>query len=931
MLSPKAQLNLKHAQRYFREHLSVGDYYGQNQHVAGEWFGLSAENLGLGTFVSEREFLRLCEGSHPRTGARLTLRHNSSRRENGQQVANRRVFYDFTFSPPKSVSVVALMRDPRIVALHDRAVRMAMRELEHYAETRVRKGRQDAERLTGNIVGAAFRHDTSRELDPHLHTHCVVLNATFDPVERRWKALQAAGMYRAQKLAEAVYYHELSNGLAGLGYAVERNARDFEIKGVPASVVARFSKRRQQIDAETERLGARGELRGNVQDVRERIARDSRKRKRSESTATRLGTQWERELSRNERAALDHLRGQSASPRPADVTALLAWADEHVFERRALAEEAELLTAALRRGHGTAVDLTALRAALAQRDYVRDAHRTVLTARDVLRCELELVFAAQDGRGAHAALAPEHAPSARLSAEQHRAVQQILGSRDFIALFRGGAGTGKSFALQEVQRGLRGAGHTVLVCAPQRQQVEDLTRDGLPAQTVARFLAIPTLPDRAVVIVDEAGQIGGRQMRDLVRLVQAHRGRLILSGDTRQHGAVAASDALRAIEAYGRLKPAEIQSIRRQDPARGETFSERMTIARYRAAVKAAAAGDIAGSFDRLDRLGCIRELDERSRRDALAAEYLAARDRKESALVVAQTWSEVRAVNEAIRERLREAGQLGAGQTVTTLQAIDATLAVRRDPSFYQSGQYAFFVQRYNRFAKGEACEILGATERGLVLRKNGRRSTMSFRYADRFVVAREVPLEIAPGDRLQLKFNGRSTEGVALNNGELVTVKSFRRGGGLLVEDTTGRIKTLKPDQRLLNRGYAVTSYASQGKTVDTVLFADAASRAASNDQQWYVTISRGRKRVIVFTPDKEALRLAAHRAGARPLALEVSPLPSSNSRRALAWVQRARAVVATLQRITFLQRRRQTVSVRPDPVRPAHVRPPGVRPHL
>ena len=174
-------------------------------------------------------------------------------------------------------------------------------------------------------------------------------------------------------------------------------------------------------------------------------------------------------------------------------------------------------------------------------------------------------------------------------------------------------------------------------------------------------------------------------------------------------------------------------------------------------------------------------------------------------------------------------------------------------------------------------------------------------------------------------------STEGVALNNGELVTVKCFRRGGGLVVEDGSGRTKTLTQDQRLLNRGYAVTSYASQGKTVDTVLFADAASRAASNDQQWYVTISRGRKRVIVFTTDKEALRLAAHRAGARPLALEVSPLPSSTSRRAPAWVQRARAVVATLQRITFLQRRRQTVSVRPDPVRPAHVRPPGVRPHL
>lgn len=928
MLSPKAQLNLKQAQRYFREHLAVGDYYGQNQQAAGEWFGLGVEKLGLGIIVTEREFLRLCEGSHPKTGARLTLRHNSSRQENGQRVANRRVFYDFTFSPPKSVSVVALLRDSRIVAVHEQAVRTAMRELERYAETRVRKGRQDAERLTGNLVGAAFRHDTSRELDPHLHTHCVVLNATFDPVERRWKALQAGGMYRAQKLAEAVYYHQLSNGLVALGYAVERNTRDFEIKGVPASVVACFSKRRQQIDAEMERLRARGKLRGKVPDARERIARDSRQRKRSESTAMRLRAQWERELSPAEGAALDRLRGRSASPQPADAAALLAWADEHVFERRAVAEEAELLAAALRRGAGTAIDVTVLRTALEQRDYVRDARHTVLTARDVLRSELELVFAAQDGRGRHAALAPEHVSAARLSAEQRRAVAQILGSRDFITLFRGGAGTGKSFTLEEVQRGLRGAGHVVLVCAPQRQQVEDLARDGLPAQTVARLLAAATLPDRAIVLVDEAGQIGGRQMRDLVRLVEAHRGRLILSGDTRQHGAVAASDALRAIEAFGRLKPAEIQTIRRQDPARGETFSARMTIARYRAAVKAAAAGDIVGSFDRLDRLGCIRELEERSRRDVLAAEYLAARARQESALVVAQTWSEVRVVNEAIRTRLRAAGQLGPGHIVTTLQVIDGTVAERRDPTFYQPGQYACFVQRYNRFAKGEACEILAATERGVVLRKNGRRSTMSLRYAERFVVARELPLEIAPGDRLQLKFNGRSAEALPLNNGELVTVKSLAPDGGVVVEDASGRTKTLTPTQRLLSRGYAVTAYASQGKTVDTVLFADAGSRAASNDRQWYVTISRGRKRVLVFTPDKAALRLAAQRAGVRRLALEISPPAQRPAPRpGLAWVQGARAVVANLQRLACLGRTREAASLR---AAPSGSRPPGVRPH-
>jgi conjugative relaxase-like TrwC/TraI family protein len=92
-----------------------------------------------------------------------------------------------------------------------------MIELEKFAETRVRKSGQNGDRVTGNIIGAAFRHDTSRELDPHLHTHCVVLNATFDPVENRWKALGAVGMYRAQKFAENCYYHDLAKGLRGLG------------------------------------------------------------------------------------------------------------------------------------------------------------------------------------------------------------------------------------------------------------------------------------------------------------------------------------------------------------------------------------------------------------------------------------------------------------------------------------------------------------------------------------------------------------------------------------------------------------------------------------------------------------------------------------------------------------------------------------------
>ena len=287
MLRPKPQLNLQNAREYFREHLCVGDYYSQGQTIAGEWMGVAAERLGLNGVVSEKDFLALCEGRNPQTGGRLTQRLNTVRSEQGKLTANRRIFHDFTISPPKSVSIVALIGDERVVELHHRAVRQAMTELEELAETRVRRKGQHGSRLTGNVVAACFRHDTSRELDPHLHTHCVVFNATFDPVEGRWKAVQTEGMYRAQKFAENLYYHELSKGLRALGYEIENNARDFEIKHVPASVIARFSKRHEQIEAEAQRLAAEG-YEGDMGELRTRIAHEHRRRKMKNSTADEL-------------------------------------------------------------------------------------------------------------------------------------------------------------------------------------------------------------------------------------------------------------------------------------------------------------------------------------------------------------------------------------------------------------------------------------------------------------------------------------------------------------------------------------------------------------------------------------------------------------------------------------------------------------------
>ena len=140
MLTVKPQLNLKNAKGYFREHLAVGDYYSEGHVVAGQWIGQGAVKLGLEGVVREDEFLNMCDGLNPKTGNQLTVRRNTTRQENGRTVSNRRVLFDFTASPPKSVSFWGLYHDPRIIKEHDRAVRVMVKELEKFAETRVRRG-----------------------------------------------------------------------------------------------------------------------------------------------------------------------------------------------------------------------------------------------------------------------------------------------------------------------------------------------------------------------------------------------------------------------------------------------------------------------------------------------------------------------------------------------------------------------------------------------------------------------------------------------------------------------------------------------------------------------------------------------------------------------------------------------------------------------
>ena len=884
MLTMKAQYSLGNAESYFREHLGVGDYYMKGQTVSGQWIGDGARELGLSGVTTEKDFLNLCRNIHPRTEEQLTPRMNSKRVRvdkdgNVHESANRRVFYDFTLSPPKSVSIAALVgNDQRIIEAHDEAVQVAMRELQIYAATRIRKQNQYAHRVTGNVVGAVFRHDTSRALDPHLHSHCILFNATRDSVEGRWKALEACEMVTAQKFVRNVYYHELVRSLQRFGYGIENNPRgDFEIVGVGKELIDRFSKRHRQIDEKTRELLERepDKANQNIKVIRANIAHKERARKIKDIGIVKLQSIWSKQLSWKERWQISRLDKRHSPETSEKMTAEQAinWAEQHLFERRSVVHEHELWRHALEHTRGQTISLPEIKAATRKREYLRDEQfQGKITTREVFQREFNIVRLAQHRMRQYEPLATNYQSSNRsLDDEQCRAVEHILSSRDFVTLFRGGAGTGKSFTLREVKAGLIQAGHAVQVLAPQRQQVADLERDGfIGAQTVSALLKQRFLTRGAVVIVDEAGQIGGQQMLELLSMIQTVKGRVILSGDTHQHGAVEASDALRAIEQYSGLDYAELTNIRRQNPKAAKTKAERQWLEQYKLAVNDAQQGKLGTSFDRLDKQGAIVPCTLADQQEKLTEHFLELFKNQQSTVVVSQSWSEIHKVNEQVRLGLKARKLIGEAETaVTALERQDLTDAQKRDKRFYQPDSILVFNRPTAGFKSGSAGKLCGITDRHLLIEADHRIRPVAFKELDKITVCQPKELSLSSGDRLQLKANAQSQDGRKFANGELVTVNQIHADGRIALND--GRV--LPKNYRQFVRGYAVTSYAAQGKTVDYVLFSDSAVKAATNEQQWYVTISRGRKGVKIFTADKIQLRQNIAHSGHRTLALDMT----------------------------------------------------------
>ncbi|HEX4030426.1 MAG TPA: MobF family relaxase [Terracidiphilus sp.] len=836
---------------YAQRHLEHSDYYDEHRRVQGEWQGRGAELLGLRGNVTREQFEAVREGLHPDNGEFLRPRHGADRvNGDGSEQSKARSLYDLTFSAPKSVSVQAMVAgDERLIAAHDKAVREALREGENYSATRVRLDGANENRTTGNWIVAAYRHDTSRELDPQLHTHAVTANLTYDGVEGRWKALQASGLYERRAYLTEVYRNALAHEVRCLGYEIESRrdlrGRDlgFEIRGVSDELRGRYSQRSAQRDAAiAEFTNERG--RKPTDNEVAILVRESRADKLVEISTEQVRQQQRSRLSSEERHSIERLRNSALVSRefsPAEPA--MEHAKDHLFERRSVIYDHELLTEALRYSRGK-IDLGQLRGALelekSQGNLIHSGNR--LATHDSLDREQRMIAAVNHGIEQYGRLGgiPKFHPREHLRDEQRRAIQQILDSTDFAVNLRGAAGTGKTATLQEIGRGLREAGGEVIAIAPTRSAVDELRKVGFTdAITVSRLLEDDTAQvalRHRVLIVDEAGMISGRQMEGILRLADQQQARILFSGDTRQIQSVEASDALRILERESQMKSVCLTGVQRQ------------THAQYREAIQELRRDPEQG-FETLERIGAVREVRFVDRGRAVAHLYREmTADPSRRVLVVAATHEEIGRVTHAIRSDLRERGLLGDSVTIDRFVPMQWTEAQRRDLSNYREGHILLMYRSARGMDKHEALTVSRVGPNSLVARGvRGEERTFTPSQTRLFSVHEQRPVEVAPGDRLLLTGNRRDPH-FRVTNGELVKAHSVENG---LIRLEDGR--TLPANYHQFDHGYAITAHRSQGKTVDGVIL----SADAMKQELFYVAASRGRTEIAIVTSDIEQLR--------------------------------------------------------------------------
>ena len=567
----------------YRETQNRDDYYAKDG--GGIWWSPSNIVVGHDSPIDLASFRDLCAGRDPRSGVALVRGAGEAHRAG----------WDVTVSSPKSFSLLWAGAGPNLKAQLEQLQAAAVDEALHFlvaeglVEVRLGAGGRTKQPAAGLIVGR-FSHYTSRAGDPNVHTHCVIMNAAAskDGIVR---TLETYKLHSNCHLLGAAYRVALSTRLAqAFGFEARPAGRgQFEIRGIPQFALDAFSKRSKELEA------ALADGRAGSSSAQKEIANlSTRGAKADLPTGPELEARWRRDLEAlgvdpwdaARHPERDHTAEHVRAPEmPFDRpeipgTTPVALAASTLFRHETVIDRTSLLQQSLIEASLQSISIAAVREEMA----ALEQDGTLLrlpgspnsphwTTPALARVEAALLRAADrpevPSRFRPEAVAAALAAAPQLSAEQRTAVEHVAAPGG-VAVIEAGAGTGKTTTARVVVDVAVRSGLKVVGLAPSWVAADELgASTSIPAQAIAKWRhdlaqgrAVPLDAD-SLVILDEAGMVGTRDMEAVLTAAAAAGARVVCIGDRRQLQAVSGASSLRAVvDTLGRHST--IGEVRRQ-------------------------------------------------------------------------------------------------------------------------------------------------------------------------------------------------------------------------------------------------------------------------------------------------------------------------------------------------------------------------------
>ncbi|SRR5579883_2280464 len=829
------------------------EYFVQGYYQQGtsRWYGQGAQKLELvGEINDQQVFAHIVNGRSFDGNQQLCSRTVSA--------SERRAGTDFTFSAPKSVSLTALVGgDERLKVAHQIAVEKTLSLIEQrYAHTRVTLDKQRQTIHTGNLVIAEFDHIESRELDPHLHTHCLVMNMT-QYSDGNWYSHLNDAIFRHKKHLGMIYQSYLAHEVQKLGYEIEQKLHgQFEIKGYNEHDLVEFSKRRQQILAVAT---------SNSNWLEREKAWDVTRKNKQVVQSEDLKFKWRQEaLARGINFVQPGQLKPEHQQQPVSISNL-SDAIAHCCERNVAFYTEDLERFILEQNLAT--DITELEPLIQQQQSLIciDQQNRYFTTHAAVQRELATIRLMQNGQGKVNAICQIEDVDRLLEATslnpgQRQAVQLAVTTTDQFIAWQGVAGAGKTFALKELKAIANSNGYTVKGFAPSAIAAKVLGDElNIQTETVGRLLVAEVkseIQPNQVWIVDEASLVSAKDAFALLEKATDEQARVVFVGDTRQLSAVEAGNPFKSLQQAG-IKTAYLNE------------SNRQRTPQLKLVVDLIANGRIADGFARLDENGCIQTVTADEQVYAIANDYMSATpEQRAKTLVLASTNAQRLVLTRTIRNQMKALGSLGEQATATQLQAKDLTRVQMRYTHNFEIGDMVMPTRNYKRrgLNKGELYEVIGKSHDTLTLKAADSRHLQVDTGFDK-AVYQPQQIEIAVGDRLRWTKNDRQ---FGRRNGQEFVVTAIEGNiATIKYEDSTHTQTIDLTKAQHLDYAIVSTIYSSQGKTADRVIIASDYTIAT---ESFYVALSRAKYELKLYTQDKSKLLELAQRTKAQKNPLEL-----------------------------------------------------------